>query len=47
MIFHFILMSFKHFVEFVEWRFLLEPQNINLTMEGFSVELQGLYLKYT
>ena len=44
MIFQLILMSFKHFVE---CRFLLEPENINLKFEAFSVELQVLYLNYT
>ena len=44
LIFQLILKSFKHFVG---CRFLLEPQNINLKFEAFSVELQVLYLNYT
>ena len=44
LIFQLILKSFKHFVG---CRFLLEPQNINLKFEAFSVELQVLYLNCT
>ena len=41
MIFQLIFMSFKHFAE---CRFFLEPQNISLKRQGFSIESQVLDL---